>query len=290
MITSWENRTAVVTGGASGIGLAMARAFAVRGMRVMLLDVEAAALDAAVDSLAGAGANVQVQGLVCDVTRRTELERAAAETAEAFGPVHLLCPNAGVGGGGGPAHDLAEGDWRWTLGVNLVGVVQTVEAFVPGMLAHGEEAHVLHTASMAGMLSPPGMAPYSVSKFGVVALAEAMAQELSGTRVGVSVLCPGFVVTRIHESARNRPAELTPDREESDVGKMAAQFVLAGIPAERVAERVVEGLEAGEPYIFTHPEMRGAVEARFGAILAGFDSAARSPALQGLAPTPFPTR
>ncbi len=282
MITDWEGKVAVITGGASGIGLAMAQSFARRGAKVMILDIEQAALDAALATFEG-GSNADVRGMRADVSYREQLEDAARRVADELGPVSILCPNAGVGGGGGPVQDLKEKDWRWTLNVNLLGVIHTVDAFLPGMLTHGGEGHVLHTASMAGHISPPFMVPYNVTKFGVVALAEGMAAELAETRIGVSVLCPGFVATRIHESGRNRPSELLVERgQEIEAAGITAALVQGGIPAERVGERVVEAIEAGEFYIFTHPDARAWVEARYANIMAGFDAADRSPALAGL--------
>ena len=287
---SFEGRVAVVTGGASGIGLAMARAFARRGAKVMLLDVEAQALERALASFTDEGSNADVRGLVTDVSRREAVEAAATETMAAFGKVHVICANAGVGGGGGPIHTLGERDWRWVMGVNLMGMVHAVDAFLPHVLAQGEGGHVVYTASMAGMISPPIIGSYSASKFATVAMAEALSAELDGSAVGVSVLCPGFVSTRIHESARNRPAELAGDREPDETtAVITRELVTSGIPVDPVGERVAEAIQANEFYVFTHPEMRGYVEARFARIMEGFDAAARSPALAGLpssAPAP----
>ncbi|HXZ00435.1 MAG TPA: SDR family NAD(P)-dependent oxidoreductase [Stellaceae bacterium] len=271
-----RGKAAFVTGGASGIGLALGRAFAASGMKVMLADIEAAALEAAVRGLAAAGA--QVKGVVCDVSERAAVDRAAAETIAAFGKVHVVCNNAGVGGGGGPVEQIPPSDWDWTIGVNLLGVIHGIAAFLPHIKTHGEGGHIVNTASMAGMVSPPLMAPYNVTKFAVVTLSETLAAELADSTIGVSVLCPGWVDTRIVESARNRPARFGPPREPSALARERAQQVAAllrsGMSPDEVAERVLRAIRDNDLHIFTHPEMRGALEDRFRRILAAYDKTA----------------
>jgi NAD(P)-dependent dehydrogenase (short-subunit alcohol dehydrogenase family) len=276
-----EGKVAVITGGASGIGLAIARAFSRRGCRVVLVDVEKAALDAALTDLKQSGSNADVRGLVGDVTARAAMQTAADEVMAAFGRADYLFANAGVGGAGGAIETLSDSDWRWVLGVNLMGMVHAVDAFLPLIRKQGEGGHVVYTASMAGMVAPPQMGGYNTSKFATVAMAETLAAELDGTGVGVSVLCPGFVSTRIYESDRNRPSELASDRVRDEAtGVITRELVTSGISADVVGERVLEAVEAKEFYIFTHPEMRGFVEARFARIMAAFDDAAASPALK----------
>jgi len=269
-------KVAFITGGASGIGLAMAKAFGRAGMSVMIADIERLALDKAVEDLRAG--QVRVEGVVADVASRDSIRAAAQETIAKFGKVHVVCNNAGVGAGG-PIGEVAEQDWNWILGVNLMGVVHGVEVFTPLIAGHGEGGHFVNTASIAGMISPPGMEPYNATKFAVVAMSEGWAGQLAPMNIGVSVLCPGFVKTRIHESRRNRPGGAG---ENDEAANTATAFVLGGIDPDRVGERVVEAVREGELYIFTHPEFRAPVAARFDAILAAFDKAAASPALVGM--------
>lgn len=266
-----SGKTAVVTGGASGIGLAMATRFATEGMNVVLADRDAAPLDAAAAALRATGA--QVLAVVIDVSERAQIERLAAEAEAAFGAIHVLCNNAGVGGAGGPLWAMTENDWRWTLGVNLWGVLHGIGVFVPRMLAHGEPAHVVNTASIAGVLTPPFMGDYVTTKHAVVALSEVLARDLSafGAAIKVSVLCPGFVQTQIHNSARHRPEALTnpaaanPAADAARAGLMNAvsQMVAAGKPASEIAGAVVDAIRSETFYIFTHDELWPAVEARY---------------------------
>ena len=276
----FTDKVAFITGGASGIGLAMAKVFGRAGMKVMLADIEASALAAAVEDLRAQ--QVRVEGVVADVTSRDSLKSAALETIAKFGKVHVVCNNAGVGSGGAFG-TVPPKDWAWVVDVNQLGVVYGMETFAPLIMSHGEGGHFVNTASMAGMVSPGGMEPYCATKFAVVAMSEGWAVQLAPHDIGVSILCPGFVKTRIHESRRNRSAEYGADERPPGFDSDLASPVLTGIPVEPVAERVMEGIRDNDLYIFTHPEMRGAVEARFARILAAFDKSAGSPALSSLA-------
>ena len=271
-----RGKVAFITGGASGIGLAMAKVFGREGMKVMLADIEAGPLASAVEELRSL--QVKVEGVVADVTSRDSLKSAALETIAKFGKVHLVANNAGVGSGGAFG-TVPPKDWAWVVDVNQLGVVYGMETFAPLMMSHGEGGHFVNTASMAGMISPPGMEPYCATKFAVVAMSEGWAGQLAPHDIGVSILCPGFVKTRIHESRRNRATDYGSDERPPGFDASLASPVLTGIPTEPVAERVLEGVLDNDLYIFTHPEMRGAVEARFANILAAFDKSAASPAL-----------
>ncbi|MEE4362223.1 MAG: SDR family NAD(P)-dependent oxidoreductase [Pseudomonadales bacterium] len=265
----FEGRTAFITGGASGIGLAMARSFAAAGMRVAIADVEAPALAAAVASLRAS--NADVLGIELDVRDRLAMDAAARQVTDHFGAVHVLCNNAGVGAGG-PLQDATHADWDWTLGVNLQGVINGLQSFLPGMIAHGEGGHVVNTASMAGLLGVGGMGIYNASKFAVVGLSESLIQDLVGTGVGVSVLCPGFVRTNIFDSTRNRPDELAGaprTRSEEDEARVE-EIIARAIEPQQVAEQVLEAVRTEQFWIFTHPEFADVVKAKMGMMAAAF--------------------
>jgi NAD(P)-dependent dehydrogenase (short-subunit alcohol dehydrogenase family) len=271
-------KTAFVTGGASGIGLALGRAFAEAGMKVILADVETEALSAAVKSLHNVGPGVR--GIICDVADPANVDRAAKETIEAFGNVHVVCNNAGVAAAGG-IDNISLDNWRWVIDVNLMGVVYGVRAFLPHIRSHGEGGHFVNTASMAGLNGGLGFSPYTASKFAVVGMSEGLSEQLKPHGIGVSVLCPHFVRTRIGESGRNRQerygASQTPDPA-SPMGQMLAFIsasIAAGVDPADVAARVVAAIQAGELYVFTHPDMRNVVDARFAAIQAAMDSVSR---------------
>ncbi|HZE52429.1 MAG TPA: SDR family NAD(P)-dependent oxidoreductase [Bradyrhizobium sp.] len=267
-------KTAFVTGGASGIGLALGRAFAQAGMKVMLADIEADALAAAVKGLE----NVRpgVRGVICDVADPSSVERAAKASYEAFGNVHVVCNNAGVAASGG-IDNISLDNWRWVLDVNLMGVLHGIRSFLPHIRGHGEGGHFVNTASMAGMESGLGFSPYGASKFAVVGMSEGLAAQLRPLGIGVSVLCPSFVRTRIGESGRNRPQRFGPTPSLDPNGPAAAVVaeiasrLQAGLDPAAVAERVLDAIRNDELYVFTHPNMRGQVDERFTAIQAAMD-------------------
>ncbi len=253
-----RDRVAIVTGGASGIGRGMAEAFAAEGMKLVLADVEAEALESTAEALRSGGA--EVRAVRTDVSQPEQVEALARETLDAFGSIHVVCNNAGVAAGGVPTWESSLDDWRWILGVNLMGVVHGVRSFIPIMLERGEEGHVVNTASMAGLVSGAGNAMYSVTKHAVVSLSESLHNELAlrGAKVRISVLCPGWVNTHIDESERNRPAELadTPELPETPeiqiFRKVFLEQLRAGLDPRRVGEIVVEAIHARRFYVLTH--------------------------------------
>jgi NAD(P)-dependent dehydrogenase (short-subunit alcohol dehydrogenase family) len=270
-------KTAFVTGGAGGIGFALGRAFAQEGMKVMLADIETEALSAAVRSLHNVGPGVR--GVLCDVANPASVDRAARETIAAFGNVHVVCNNAGVAAAGG-IDNISLDNWRWVLDVNLMGVLHGIRAFLPHIRGHGEGGHIVNTASMAGMNGGLGFSPYVASKFAVVGMSEGLSQQLKPHGIGVSVLCPSFVRTRIHESGRNRQeryGETQTFDPASPAGQMLAVIaasIEAGLDPADVAAKVLAAIRDDQLYVFTHPDMRGGVDERFAAIQAAMDKIA----------------
>jgi NAD(P)-dependent dehydrogenase (short-subunit alcohol dehydrogenase family) len=267
-------KTAFVTGAASGIGLGIAGALAQAGVKVMLCDIEEAALAKAVEGLKRT--NADVDGVKADVSLKSELKAAADATIARYGKVHILVNNAGVGGGG-PYGAWTAAGWDWTLGVNLMAVICGIEIFGPLIEQQGEGGHIVSTASIAGLISY-GSQAYNVSKYGVVALSEGLRVELAPRGIGVSVLCPGFIRTQIMDSGRNLPERFDRPSDErlaamrsSDMFKFIQDRVSHGIDPSYVGELVREGIENDWPYIFTDLEFEPQVEGRFAAIKQGFD-------------------
>jgi NAD(P)-dependent dehydrogenase (short-subunit alcohol dehydrogenase family) len=266
----FSGKVAVVTGAASGIGRALADRFAREGMRVVLADVEQAALDAAAEALAGEHGAGNVLAVPTDVRDEKAVDALAAATFEHFGTAHVVCNNAGVGVGG-LTWDIPADRWRWIVEVNLLSVAHGIRAFVPRMIEQGE-GHVVNTASAAGLLTGPVMAPYYATKHGVVALSEALHfdLQLTGTSIGVSVLCPEWVRTRIGESERNRPADVEampgmPDDGEG-AGNIIRALVESGLDPDDVAGRVVDAIRTGRFWILTHDTTLPTAQRRWEAI------------------------
>jgi len=267
-------KTAFVTGAASGIALGVSTALAQAGLKVMMCDIEQAALDKAVDGLKRT--NADVAGVIADVSLKAELQAAADATLERYGAVHILHNNAGVGGSGtyGAWNDAG---WSWTIGVNLMAVVWGVEIFGP-LIERAGGGHIVSTASIAGLIAGSG-SPYNATKYGVVALSEGLRVELAPRGIGVSVLCPGFIRTNITTSGRNLPERFndaaiirTPTSGQASQGwANVSERVASGIDPLYVGELVREGIEGDWPYIFTDTEFEPPIAARFARIKAGFD-------------------
>ena len=259
-------KTAFITGGASGMGLAMARSFAKAGMKVVIADIEQAARDAAQAEFESSNAEFLV--LPLDVTDRDAMKEAADATEERFGKVHVVCNNAGVAVGG-PIDQMAYNDWDWVNKVNLDGVVNGIQTFTERMKAHGEGGHFVNTASMAGHISIPGLSVYTGTKFAVVGISETMRADLLAHDIGVSVLCPGLVNTNIFDSGRNRPedlpgASLTPlvDPNAGDLSAQLEQMRHTALDPAVVGDMVLHAIRENEFYIFTHPELEAMTDAR----------------------------
>jgi NAD(P)-dependent dehydrogenase (short-subunit alcohol dehydrogenase family) len=268
----FNGKVAVITGGAEGIGRAIAERAAKAGMKLVLADIDGTRLDAVVAEFTGRG--IEAIGLKTDVSKAEQIDALAALAFERFGNVHLLVNNAGVGHNR-PVWETTQADWDWVMGVNLYGVINGLRAFIPTMLKHGEPGHIVNTASMAGLLSQPGLAIYNASKHAVVTVSEGLHHDLAlrQSKLRVSVLCPAWVKTRIHQSERNRPAGAdtapirTLDPVAAKVGQAVMNAVENGISTDQVAEDVFDAIAADRFYILTHPGHKAAVKVRMEDIL-----------------------
>ncbi len=275
MIDDFHGKTAVLTGAGSGFGLECARIGARLGMNLVLVDVQQDALDAAAAEMQAAGCEVLARRV--DVSSAAQMEQLAADVQQRFGAPHLVFNNAGVGAGGLVWENSVK-DWEWVLGVNLWGVIHGVRLFTPMMLAAARadpqwRGHIVNTASMAGLLAPPNMGIYNVSKHAVVSLTETLYQDLAlvTDQVSASVLCPFFVATGINDSQRNRPGSLAAEKPTPSqlIGQaMTTKAVSSGkVTAAEVAQKVFDAAAAGQFYIYSHPKAIGSVQTRLEDIL-----------------------
>jgi len=268
-----KGKVAVVTGGAGGLGRAMAMHFAREGMHVALADIDQASLDVTAAELRALG--VEAIGIRTDVSKAAEVDALAARVVAELGGVHVVCNNAGISPLGA-AWENTLADWEWMLGVNLWGVIHGVRAFTPLLLAQ-DEGHIVNTASVAGLINPPGSAMYNVTKHAVVALTETLFHDLAGrkSKVGCSVLCPAYVPTGIADSERSRPAALanpgaTKSAEQQAREDMLKKAVRSGrLSADDIGAAVLAAVKEERFYILTHPRIKGAIQARMEDILEG---------------------
>ena len=281
-MSQFIGKTAVISGGAEGIGLSIAKALAEEKMNIVLTDINEENLQKASLELEVTG--VSVLPVLLDVAEEDQWEKVAEQAIARFGKIHMLVNNAGVGGDSGSIESQNKKGWQWVLDVNLMGVVYGAKVMVPLISQHGEGGWIVNVASMAGMGGVPYGGAYSATKAAVVALSEGWAGELQSKDINVSVLCPAFVQTRIYDSERNRPAQYKSDTkviaDENSFFKRAKTMVESGIEVSIVGKRVVEALNDGEFYIFTHPNYREVVQKRSSDIDAAFKKASESPLLQ----------
>lgn len=270
-----KDKIAVVTGAASGIGLGLTESFVAAGMKVVLADVEVEALEKTCSQLLAAGANIH--GVVTDVSKPDQVDALADQTLRRYGAVHVLCNNAGVGAAGSPSWNTTLDEWNWVLGVNLMGAIHGIKAFLPIMIEQDSEAHIVNTASLAGLTyGSDNFLPYTVSKFGIVALSEGTYLELvrGGYKPRVSLLCPGLVNTNIINAARNRPVgvKASVPRSGPDVEKHRqafAQQLKAGLDPRQVGNQVVAAIQEQRFYVLTHPHWQPVIAHRAQSVTAG---------------------
>jgi len=282
--SQFQGKTAIISGGAEGIGLSIAKALGEQQMNVVLADIDDTNLQKARAELESLGFPVLAVSL--DVADERQWQSVAQQAVARFEKVHMVVNNAGVGGDSGPIESQEKEGWQWALDVNLMGVVYGAKVMVPLIKEHGEGGWIVNVASMAGMGGVPYSGAYNATKAAVVALSEAWSEELKPKSIHVAVLCPAFVQTRIYDSERNRPVQyksktLSPG-DESSFSKRAREMVQNGIDVDLVGKRVVEALNEGELYIFTHPNYRPVVQYRSARIDEAFVNAGKSPLLQHL--------
>jgi len=284
-MSQFAGKTAVISGGAEGIGLSIAKAFGAEKMNIVLADIDHKNLKKAAEELEKV--DVPVLTVVLDVADEAQWENVAERAVKRFGKVHMIVNNAGVSGDSGAIESQTKKGWQWALDVNLMGVVYGAKVMVPLIKEHGEGGWLINVSSMAGMGGVPYSGAYTATKTAVVSLSESWAVELAKEGINVSVLCPAFVQTRIHESNRNRQARYHSDNTNlavrSGPSKNTKAMVERGIEVSIVGKRVVEAIIGGELYIFTHPNYRQVIQKRFSAIDAAFERAAQSPLLQHIA-------
>jgi len=270
-----EGKVAFITGGGSGVGLGMAKVFSRAGMKIVVADIRQDHLDAATAAIEN---REDLHTVKLDVTDRAAMARAADETERVFGKVHVVCNNAGINMFA-PMDECTYDDWDWIMGVNLGGVINGVQTFVPRIKKHGEGGHIVNTASMASFISGPGAGIYTASKFAVRGISESLRWSLAPFKIGVSVLCPGLVKSTIYESDKIRPPQL------SNAGPVNQEFMkrlpdvhLAGMEPEEVGEKVLRGIRRNDLYIFTHPEFKEELRALFDETLAALPEGEAPPA------------
>ena len=281
-MSKFIGKTAVISGGAEGIGLSIAKALGEQKMNIVLTDINEKNLQKASSELETIG--VPVLPLVLDVAKEDQWQEVAEKAIARFGKIHMVVNNAGVGGESGSIENQNARGWQWALDVNLMGVVFGAKVMVPMINQHGEGGWIINVASMAGMGGTPYGGAYTATKAAVVAVSESWAGELESEGINVSVLCPAFVQTRIYDSERNRQSQYKTDKKspisENVFLNKAKKMVENGIEVSIVGKRVVEALNDGEFYIFTHPNYRPLVEERSSQINAAFEKASKSPLLQ----------
>jgi NAD(P)-dependent dehydrogenase (short-subunit alcohol dehydrogenase family) len=281
-MSKFIGKTAVISGGAEGIGLSIAKALGEQKMNIVLTDINEKNLQKASSELETIG--VPVLPLVLDVAKEDQWQEVAERAIARFGKIHMIVNNAGIGGESGSIENQNAKGWQWALDVNLMGVVFGAKVMVPLIKQHGEGGWIVNVASMAGMGGTPYGGAYTATKAAVVAVSESWAGELESEGINVSVLCPAFVQTRIYDSERNRQSQYKSDKKsaisENVFLNKAKKMVENGIEVSIVGKRVVEALNDGEFYIFTHPNYRPLVEERSSQINAAFEKASKSPLLQ----------